>query len=269
MKIDIYKFEEYKSYLALRIKSDGRITRGVRQKMSDFVGCQPSYLSQVLNGKPHFTLEQAYRLNEFFLHDRSESQYFMLLVEHGRAGSRELKNFFLDQILDAKKNRMQLKNRLKNTEDIPEQVRHQYYSAWFYAAIHVILSIPEYQDAAKIASRLNLPIDLVVKTIRFLENSGLIEQKQNSYKFTKRSIHLGADSEFIQRHHINWRSQALQSAEKNLPNDLHYSNVIALSKSDSHNVKEVFLCAIEEARAIVKPSKEEEIFTVTLDFFRL
>jgi uncharacterized protein (TIGR02147 family) len=269
MKNDIYKYTNYKQYLRDNLRVQGRETKGLRLKLSNFIGCQPSYLSQVLNSKPQLNLEQAIKVNQFFTHDSTEAKYFMTLVEYARAGSRDLQNYFMQQLNEIKDARLNLKKRLKDTEEVPLEDQHKYYSAWFYSAIHVILSIEAYQDPQKIAERLNLPIELVVETIYFLEQVGLIQKSGHRYEVTKKRLHLGRESIFIQRHHINWRSQVLQSVEKNLSDDLHYSNTIAIAKSDFKKIKESFVNAIEEARNIIRPSKEEDVYTIALDVFRL
>lgn len=269
MKIDIFKYKNYKRFLLDRIENDGKVTKGLKLKISESVGCQPSYLSQVLNGKPHLTLEQASRLNQFFCLNKAESKYFILLVELARAGTKGLRDFFEEQIEEQQHLRFSLKRRLEDIEEIPETERHRYYSAWFYSAIHVILSIKEFQEPQKIAEHFNLPLSLVIETINFLENIGLIVNENGTYKFTKKTIYLGKDSIFIQRHHINWRSQALQSVEKNLKDDFHYSNVLAISKSDFPKIKDILVKALEEANKVIVPSKEEAIYALTLDLFGL
>ena len=167
-----------------------------------------------------------------------------------------------------KESRLNLKKRLRDTEDIPEKDQNRYYSAWFYSAIHIILSIPGYQDATKIAVHFNLPLELTISVINFLENCGLVESQNGAYVFTKKRIHLARESEFIQRHHINWRSQSLQSVEKNLTDDLHYSNVIAVSKNDYLKIKDIIVQAIEQARLVAVPSKEEVLCAMAVDIFK-
>jgi hypothetical protein len=114
-----------------------------------------------------------------------------------------------------------------------------------------------------------LPLSLVTEVIEFLEETGLIEEKKGVYHYTKRRIHLDRNSPFIQRHHINWRSQALLSAEKNLPEDLHYSVVVAISEEDFKKMKEILIAGIEKARQLIGPSKEEKIYALTIDFFEM
>lgn len=269
MKSSIYNYDKYKRYLLDVILEQSQQDRTYRQKLCDKVGCQPSYLSQVLNAKPDFTLEQAHRLNQFFFHDKNEARFFILLVEKARAGTVDLREFFQDEILAMRESRLNLKKRLKETEEIPETIKHKYYSTWFYAAIHMALAVPGLQTASRIAEHFRLPLETVLQVIRFLEDSGLVENVGGRYHFTKKRLHLGSESDFIQAHHINWRSQSLQSVEKNLPDDLHFSTVFAISKKDFKKIKEILITSIEAAREIIKPSESEEVCAITLDFFRV
>lgn len=269
MKINLFDYDDYKSYLNVRITEEASAEKGYRSRLSEFVQCQQSYLSQVLKGRPDFTLEQACRLNQFLHHDKTESKYFILLVEKSRSGTKELEKFFNEQINELKKERFHLKKRLKETEDIKLEDQHKYYSTWFYSAIYVILSIPKYQSVHAISQRLNLPEEIVGDVINFLNECGLIENVNGIYKVTKKRLHLDRSSTFIQRHHINWRSQSLQSVEKNLAEDLHFSTVVSLSNEDFGKIKEIFVQAISKAREVIAPSPEEEIVAITLDVFKL
>ncbi|OQW50998.1 MAG: hypothetical protein A4S09_10710 [Proteobacteria bacterium SG_bin7] len=269
MKIDIYKYTNYKDFLRDKIASEAPSIKGLRFKIAEFVQCQPSYLSQVINGKPNFTLEQTHLANQFFHHDKDQSKYFILLVEMARAGTRDLREFFSEEIKAMQHARFSLKKRIATLEEIPEGDQHKYYSAWFYSAIHVILSIKEFQSSAKIAQHFNLPLELVIDAINFLESIGLIENKNGVLELTKRQIYLQEKSIFIQRHHINWRSQALQSVEKNLKENFHFSNVLAISKADFLKIRDILTTALEEANKIIGPSKEEAIYAMNLDFFSL
>lgn len=269
MVINVFNYKSYKAYLKDKLDSLSKSERGWKQKAADHIGCQASYLSQVLNGKPDLTLDQAYRLNQLFLHDKIESRYFILLVELGRCATKDLRDFFMEQITELQQSRFDLKKRLKETDQISTEAMNKYYSTWFYSAIHIALALPELQDARAIARKFNLPEELAASVIQFLEECGLIEKEKGRYVFTKMRIHLGRDSDFVQRHHINWRSQSLQSVEKNLKDDLHFSTVFAISKSDFDNIKEVFVKAIEEARQIIRPSESEEVCAISLDVFRV
>lgn len=270
IKIEIFKYDKYKKYLYDRLIEDSKVDRGARSKLVAHLNCHTSYLSQVLRGKPHLTLEQAEKLNGFLNHTKIEAKYFILLVERARAGTQSLQNYFDEQLQEIQQSRFDLKSRLAKTEEIPQVVQDKYFSTWYYSAIHMYYSLGKDQSVENVARHFNLPNELVIEAYQFLETSGLIHRNEKGLITPSTvSVHLGRDSDFIRRHHINWRSQALQSVEKNLKDDLHYSSVVVISKKDFDKLKENFIQAIEKGREIIRPSAEEQLAAITIDVFKI
>ncbi len=67
----LFDYSDYKKYLSDRLKT------GTKSKFAACIGCQPSFLSQVLGGSPDLSLEQGILANEFFGHTGAETQFFM------------------------------------------------------------------------------------------------------------------------------------------------------------------------------------------------
>ena len=106
--------------------------------------------------------------------------------------------------------------------------------------------------------------------LEFLVSLGLAIQKGNHYEVGASRVHLGGDSPMISKHHINWRLQAIQSLEReNREVDLHYSSVISISKEDTLKIKSLLVDSIEKTKAVIKESKEEELHSFCLDFFKI
>ncbi len=265
----IFEYNDYKQYLAEKLIFLGKIQKAYKQHVAKHIGCQPSYLSQILSGKPDLMLEQAHRLNTLFSHDKTEAKFFILLVEYGRANSTELKQFFTEQITELQANRYDLKKRLKDTSQISQEDMDKYYSSWLYSAIHIALALPTLQQPPALAKRFNLPESMIIDIVEFLQTSGLVEKVQGQFVFTKMRIHLDRNSSFIQRHHINWRSQSLQSVEKNMKDDLHFSTVFAVEVSDFNKIKEILTKSISTVTELIEPSKSEELYAMTLDVFKV
>ena len=79
MEKTVFDFESYKTYLNGRVGGP-RQRRGIKSLMAKTHKCQPTYVSQVLNGSADFSSEQAEVLNRFFGHSREESVFFLLLI---------------------------------------------------------------------------------------------------------------------------------------------------------------------------------------------
>lgn len=267
MRKTVFDFTDYKPYIHEKISSAPHKGRGLKRKMAQHLGCQTAFVSQVLNQHVHFSLEQSIKLNDFWEHNKEESKFFLLLVQYQRAGSRDLSRFFKEEMEEILERRSNLKERLNIKDSLDETNQHIYYSAWTYAAVHILLSIPAYQTPKAISEHLRIPLKRIQEILDFLMQTGLAIQKRGKYEIGLTRIHLSKESVQIRRHHTNWRNQAIQSIDKNHPEDLHYSNALSMSHKDVPKVKEILIKAIEDCREIIKVSKEERLQVLTMDFF--
>lgn len=269
MEALIYEYLDYKQYIAQKISEMPSKGRGVKLKLAEFLDCQNTYVSQILNGEPHFSPEQAVKLNQFFEHTKDEAKFFLKLVNYNRAGSEELKQVYLEEInelllknTDLKK-RSNIKNSLKNND------QEIYYSSWLYSAVHILVTIKEFQTLGSIAKKLNIPKEKTSEILEFLIHTGLLEKNGSTYTTGTTRIHLSKDSPQIQRHHSNWRMKAIQAIDLNEAKNLHFSTVVSISDKDIIKVREIFIKAIAEARQIIKDSPEEKLQSICVDFFEV
>jgi uncharacterized protein (TIGR02147 family) len=170
---------------------------------------------------------------------------------------------------DIKEKRNQIKERIKAKGVLTGEDRATYYSHWYFAAIHVAIMIKELTNKDALSAKLNLAPQLVQEVLNFLERNKLIEYQNGSYKIGETRIHLEKKSPLISKHHTNWRIEAIKSLERKNDNDLHYSSVITLSKSDAEKIKETLLKSLENIEQILKPSPEEELYSLNIDLFSL
>jgi hypothetical protein len=67
--------------------------------------------------------------------------------------------------------------------------------------------------------------------------------------------------------HSNWRNRGILDSYKREAGGVHYSAVHCLTRSDYEKIKEMTLHFLDATRAVVRPSKEEELVCMTLDWF--
>jgi uncharacterized protein (TIGR02147 family) len=273
MKDLIYDYDAYKPYLNERLdnyRAGGG--RGSRTKLSKSIGCQTAYTAQVLRGSAHFSLEQAEAINDFLGHSDEEGLFFLLLIQRERAGTKNLRRRFDQQIKLIRRERLSLVKRLKVVQPLGQHEQVTYYSAWYYAAIHALVSIPRFRGVAEISSYLQLDIKKVREAIEFLTSVGLLDydsSKVKSLVVGHERIHLGADSPLIAKHHANWRLQALRALERPDSEDLHYSSAISISEADAARVREILIRTIETIKSIIKQYDGETAKCLSFDFFKI
>lgn len=269
MNLSLFEHEDYKEYLRHWCRARPQKGWGTRSAIAKAAGCQVAYVSQVLNGALHFSLEQAQPLSILLGHGSEEATYFLLLVQKARAGSAALRKHFQDQLEELKQKRFVLKHQLGVAPHLEKENQMTYYSSWTYAAVHVLVDIPEFQTKEMISRRLDLSLQRVADILDFLVSAGLVVQVGNLFQMSKKSIHLGSDSAFISKHHTNWRIRAITSIDQANDEALHYSSVITLSRSDYRQVKARLVDTIKELKAKVRESKEEGVYCFALDIFEL
>jgi uncharacterized protein (TIGR02147 family) len=264
----VFDFHDYKEYLAWRIPTQGA-ERGNRARLAEKLKCQPAFVSQVLSGKPNFSLEHAVAIDDFLSHTEEESRYFMLLVHQGRAGTEALRRYYASQ-LDALKNvRAKVASRVPTKQTLSVDASHRYYSSWYYSAIHVLVLVPGFDEKKAIAERLNLPLSTVTEALSFLVQEGLIEEKAGKYSATSRRVHLTDDSSMIYKHHTNWRIRSLNALDVKDPVNLHYSGPIAISAKNAQVFRARLLTLIAELEPVLAEPNEEDLYGIALDLFRV
>jgi len=269
MKNNLFEFQDYKEYLLKVLERMPGNGHGVRSQMATAMNSQVAFVSQVLNKDAHFNLDQAEDLNKFFGHTNDEADYFLLLVQFARAGTSALKTRLSRQIEEFRKKRLLLKERVDIRHTISREDQMAYYSTWIHAAIHVMVTIPEFQTKQAIAQYFHLSLERVNESLEFLISIGLIENANGLFKPRVDRTFLPSDSVMIMKHHTNWRIKAIESFERPPAQDLHFSAVFSLSKADVYQVKEALIAATNRTRELIRKSKEEELHCLSLDFFKI
>ncbi len=269
MNTSPFEFKQYKAFVLARIKSSPNQGRGVRRLIAESLGCQVAYVSHVLAGEKHFSIEQAEAAARFFELREDETEYFLLQVELLRAGTPALKKYLSRQIEKRLRQYQEVSQRIQITDTISPVDQATYYSNWHFQAVRTVLTIPECRTAQAIAARLGLEIERTNEVLSFLLVKGLVRESANGYLPTDKQIHLPRSSPLISKLHTNWRVRTLSALERNREEDFHYSGVVTLSEVDYLRVREVLVQALQNSIDIVKPSKEEKLCVLGLDFFEL
>ncbi|MCM2277663.1 MAG: TIGR02147 family protein [Oligoflexia bacterium] len=266
--MSIFNFTDYKSFLKDLLKGKGE-KRGFQGQLASAAGCQPAYLSQVLRSHVQLTPEHACNLAHFLGLDELESEYFLLLVDYSRAGTRRLRQRIQAQLDRKKREAENFANRLRDGALDSIEARSRYYSSWHWGAIHIITSIQASQTPEAISQRLNLPIEVVLETLRGLKTMGLVKSDNNRWQFTGGNLHIPKDSPLNGVNHQNWRLKAVQDSQNAESDGLHYTFCFTVTRSDYEKLKTMLLSFIDEQRKVIAPSACEDLVCFTYDLFRI
>jgi uncharacterized protein (TIGR02147 family) len=232
--VDLFRYSDYKLYLKDKFYTYPSHGHGIQAKVAEVCGCNPSYISQVLNGVPHLTLEQTVAISDWLGHNKLEGKYFLTLVQMSKAGSLALKKVFQEEAAELKQSSLNIKKRVRSDVDLTSEEQATYYSDWVYAGIHVALTIPSLRTVDTISNHFQISHKKVHKILKFLDSVNLAKREGDQY----------------------------------LPT-MHYSTVVSLSRKDFEKLHGTLLKVIEEFQAVVKPSPEEELASFNMDFFKV
>lgn len=264
----IWEFQKYRAYLMSRLGGDGART-GLRKKLAEHIPVHTTFVTQVMKGRAELSLEQAESVNDFFEHSEAEGEYFLLLVMHERAGTKTLKKRFAQKIEVMRNERLNVQSRIGAKEAISEKDREKFYSSYIYGAVHVLTSLPQFQQVESLAAGLRLSKARVQEIVDFCIRIGVLKLEKGQLTPGSTHIHLGNQSELVLKHHQNWRQQAIQSLQFLDKEDLHYSACVSLTESDAFRVKEGLLAHLKDQVQLISNSREEVAYVLNLDFHKL
>ena len=264
MEKSIFDYSSYKAFLRAQSK-----VRGRKSALSEAMNIQPTYLSHVLHGKAHLSLEQVESLNRFLHHTEDEAHFLLLLLQKEKAGTQTLEKYFQKQIDELFMKRLDLSKRLGVQNSLTEEDRSIYYSSWVYGALHMAVTVPSLRTREVLLKHFNISSETFQKAAEFLLRTGLIIEKGREFTSGPTFMRIGKDSHQIIKHHTNWRNQAIESLDRETIQDLHYSAVVSLSEKDALKIKDLLLQGVNDNIEIIKKSPEEKVFVYVLDFFEL
>lgn len=264
MNSSIYHFIHYRAYLREVLAERGR-----KKRLAQFIPCQTTFLSNVLAETANLSLEHAMRTCEFLGLNEKESHYFVLLVQHAKAGSQELENYFLKQVGAIQKEQEKITYRISTHETIPIEDQAKLYNSWLYVAVHILCAVHELQTRKSLREYLRLEASEIDPVIDFLIQHRVLVESHGRLKQGSTRIHLPKESPFLMKHHMNWRVKAIQSLDSEKPEDLHYSLVISLSKKDVVKMKEIVLEAVQKTDRLLKETGDEVVYSLCMDWFKV
>lgn len=264
----IFNFDNYRDYISWQKEQNVDI-RGYQSKLAEAAGCQRSVFSQILSGKHDLNMEQGSRLADYWKLTENEAEYFICLILRDRSSDTGLNKRWNKKLKTLREENEVLENRYRPTSQINLDSASTFYSSYIWALVYTALSIPQYKSISELSKRLCIDKETIRETLSGLQEMGLIEKKSNRWETTNNHIFLPKNSPMISMHHSNWQTKALNDTQLRKKESLHYSGVMAISNSDFQKIKRILIRSIDKQREITESSREEDLFCLVLDFFRV
>ncbi|WP_413612338.1 TIGR02147 family protein [Bdellovibrio sp. HCB-110] len=266
----IFEYKDYKVFLSTVLKSNSS-QRGLQSAMARHLGCQASYLYQILKGKADLTEDQAFKVTTFLKFAEVERDFFMCLVRFAKASSPELRQFLSGEIERKIKSHQDLKNRIQadnppNNDDFWEH----YFATLIPSHVHILTSSKKYQTVKSLSQKLNLPEDEILRHLKQLQSMKMVDYKDKKWVYLSSSIHFAKDSRFNLQMQKNRRIQSLSALNEALTSeDTHFSSLFTLDPDSLKKLQSLIADFVQNSHSIVHRGGTDEAYVLNLDLFEI
>lgn len=267
MEQNVFSFTSYRDLIRFSMQSLPKEGYGTLGKIARLLNVRSSYLSQILSGSKNLDLDQALKVADFFNFTPSGKEFFVSLVELGRAGTHREKVFLEKRLEQLRKLYNKVENRLPPATRLSDHDKAIFYSQWYYSAVRLCASFT--RSIGDIADRLRLPKEVVEEVMSFLLASGLCIKTPEGIKTGPTRTHEDAKSPFSFRHHQNWRTKCQEYFPRIAADELAFTMPLTISASDIPRVKTLLLETIEKIGEIVQKSGSEELTCLNIDWVKI
>ena len=265
--LSLYEFDSYREYLSAWIESQGARKHGMKLRISEALSVSSSLISQILKGLKTLTPDQTSELCHFIGFSETESDYFHLLVDFDRAASKRYRDILERKIRTLKLQSKQLGKRVPRSQELSDEQKAIYYSSWLYTGIRNLSAVPSFDQVDLIAKRLHLEPAVINRVVRFLIENGLCKEVSGRISYGTAATHVDKDSPFVNKHHQNWRFQAIQQMERKRDDDLFFTSPMSLSHAAFEEIRTLLPAVVQNIMKISGPSDSETVACLNIDWF--
>ena len=267
--MDIFEYKDYKELVNDLLKSRPNQGRGQYKKLSEHLGVSSVLISQIFKGSKDISIEQGFKLCDYFSFIELEKKFFMTLISFNRAGTFELRNFYEKELRLLKSKSKSIINRVKHKNVLSEEDKGTFYSDWKYSALRLACDLDSVENIQNLSELLKIDIDNVKKTLEFLITKGLVVSNNGSLEIGPSSTHLSKKSPMVKNHHRNWRLKALESLDNLDEGEIMYTAPMTTSKDVYENLNKKILKLIDEFVVEASNAKGEDLFYLNIDLRRM
>lgn len=261
---NIFQYTDFRKYMEERLE-EPPYGRGARGRMASFIGCQPSFITQVLKGRNELSLEHAHQVNLFFEHTGDESNYFINMVLLARSGSTGLGEYLENQLREIREKALSIDN-VSPQAALSDEDTLTYYNDWRYPMIHMALTIPGFRTVESLVDRLHISEREVLEKLQFLTRSKLCKKVSDRYyEPGEVRIHLKKSAAFSKTAAIMMRLHNLERMDMLKKSDMNFSANITMSREKFELLKSRFRDLIKEINETLVDDEPESLYSLTID----
>jgi uncharacterized protein (TIGR02147 family) len=260
--MNIFDFEDYREFLKTYLSRQSV----VRKHLLSATGISSSFLTQVLSGTKQLSSDQGYEIALYAGLTERETDYFLLLIDLGKAGSHKLQQRINGKIKQLQSDALNVSAKVSSNIQLTEEQKAIYYSNWIYSAVRNLIPTQPNLTTSDIAKKLNVPEVRAESAIQLLLDFGLINKTENGLRYQQGYTHLSSSHPLIFRHHQNWRQRAIQRMDHYNESHLHYTCPMAISRESVNQLRLHLLESIKNVNQSLQADPDVS-FCLNIDLF--
>lgn len=262
--VSLFEYSDYRAFLKNHLETS---LRGEMGRMAKAISVSPSLLSLILKGEKNLTSEQAIEVVDYLGLAELDGEYFITLVDLGRAGTLKLQNRLRKKMSGLKEQANKISKRVQKDKELTDEALSIYYSSWLYTGVRNFASIGELVTLQQMAEYFKLPKSQLQPIIKFCLEQGLLKQLGDGYIYNTKNTHIGSESPWVNQHHRNWRLRGIEQMEMRRETDLFYTCPMSLSQEAAETIRSLLPEFIQQVLKIVGPSPSEKVMCWNMDWF--
>jgi uncharacterized protein (TIGR02147 family) len=265
--MSIFNYSNYKVFVRERVHQMPHRGRGQFRQMALHLNVNSTVISQIFKGERQLSPEQGLRISQFLGLSELENKYFLNLILKERAGTQDLKDYYLKEEAKLLTEAKNIKSRIIEHKEISDEHKALFYSNWYYSGLRMLSAIPGNHTIDEMADYFKLNRSIVQKAIAFLLETGLCVEHNGKIRIGPQNTHIDPQSPLINNHRRNWRIKALEKLNQQQEDDLFYSSPMSLSRDDQILLREELVAVIAKVLKKVQKSPEEKLVCLNIDWF--
>lgn len=262
----LFEFKDYRKFIRALTTTQFHYTQA---SLSKAMNCQAAYLSQVLKERADLTEDHGIKLCEFLELSPLESEYFLILLRIGRAGTPNLRTFLEKRRQKLTEENQEIISRISATPKNQVNEATLYYcSSWIPALLHSATSCARLQSIDAIADRFSLPKQQVEMHLKLLKEYSLVNFEDGKWIFQGGSIHIPKNSALDQFFQFQRRIYSLGNLPKRNGSDVHFSNVLSINSKTAKEIRRQIVDLIDKIHQSAECSPSDDVYSFCLDFFQ-
>jgi uncharacterized protein (TIGR02147 family) len=266
----IFATRDYRHALREVVEAKRAINRCMNfQILAEAARIPKSYLSKVLAGTANLSTDQAYIIGGELSLNRTELEYFLLLVDRDRCGVVGRQKDLDKKIEMMQEKYLETESHLVSKPPVSLEDMAPYYMSPWAQVIHMALLIPRFAKQPQLLQQsLALSHTEFQKTLRVLESLGILTTTSLGYHVNSIHMHLPKDSPLFR----NWKMQqdmlslATQLDERD-PKAYGFRVTIASTEDTRAEIRRRFLEFLKGVEEICITGEAEHVYQMRFDLF--